>query len=152
MCLMNVHVVIFLISTTATFFVLFFLLVPRTCTQQQSLMGWNITLIVIGVLALVVSTVIIITIIVVSCHQISELNMLHPILFIRFTHGWIHWAKTLIPNNKHTLQALMSICMTCDLKPAKEWALFGMYLDTFLKKSTNIMSTQYFKYPLPPCR
>ena len=41
-------------------------------------MGWHITLIVIGVLALVVVIVIIITmIIVVSCHQISELNLLH---------------------------------------------------------------------------
>ena len=71
---MNVHVVIFLISTSAT---LSFLLVPRTCSQQQqrSLMGWHITLIVISVLALVVSLVIIITVIVVSCHQISELQI-----------------------------------------------------------------------------
>ena len=68
---MNVHVVIFLISTSVTFF--FFLLVPKTCTQQRSLMGWHITLIAIGVLALVVSLVIIITVIVISCREISEL-------------------------------------------------------------------------------
>ena len=72
---MNVYVVIFLISTTAIFS---FLLVPKTCTQQQSLMGWHITLIVIGVLALVVVIVIIITIIVVSCHQMGNLDLLHP--------------------------------------------------------------------------
>ena len=66
---MNVPVVTFLISTKAIFS---FLLVPKTYTQQQSLMGWHITLIVIGVLALVVSLVIIITIIVVSCHQMGE--------------------------------------------------------------------------------
>ena len=69
---MNVPVVTFLISTTATFS---FLLVPKTCTEQQSLMGWHITLIVIGVLALMVSLVIIIIIIiiiVVSCHQMGE--------------------------------------------------------------------------------
>ena len=79
---MNVHVVIFLISISVTFF--FFLLVPRTCTQQQSLMGWHITVIAIGVLALVVSLVIIITVIVVSCHQISELDLLHQNLFYKF--------------------------------------------------------------------
>ena len=67
---MNVPVVTFLISTIAIFS---FLLVPKTCTEQQSLMGWHITLIVIGVLALVVVTVIIIIIIiVVSCHQMGE--------------------------------------------------------------------------------
>ena len=44
-------------------------------------MGWHITLIAIGVLALVVFIVIIITIIVVSCHQISELNLLHQNFF-----------------------------------------------------------------------
>ena len=54
---------------TATFL---FLLVPKACTQQQSLMGWHITLIMIGVLALVVSMVIIITVIVISCHQMGE--------------------------------------------------------------------------------
>ena len=69
--LVNVPVVTFLISTKAIFS---FLLVPKTCTQQQSLMGWHITLIVISVLALVVSLVIIIfiIIIVVSCHQMGE--------------------------------------------------------------------------------
>jgi len=36
-------------------------------------MGWHITLTVIGVLALVVSLVIIITVIVVSCYRMSEL-------------------------------------------------------------------------------
>ena len=35
-------------------------------------MGWHITLIVIGVLALVVSIAIIITVIVVSCHRTGE--------------------------------------------------------------------------------
>ena len=49
-------------------------------------MGWHITLIVIGVLALVVSIVIIITIIVVSWHQISELDLLNRFKKI-FTHG-----------------------------------------------------------------
>jgi len=67
---MNVHAVTLLVSISAT---LSFLLVPKNCTQQQSLMGWHITLIVIGVLALVVSIVIIITIIVVSCHQMGKL-------------------------------------------------------------------------------
>ena len=80
---MNIPVVTLRISTTAIFS---FLLVPKTCTQQQSLMGWHITLIVIGVLALVVSIVIIITIIVVSWHQISELDLLNRFKKI-FTHG-----------------------------------------------------------------
>ena len=44
-------------------------------------MEWHITLIVIGVLALVVVILIIITIIVVSCHQISELDLLHQNMF-----------------------------------------------------------------------
>ena len=68
-CNVHVHVTL-LISTTATFFIL---LVPKIRTLPH-LMGWHITLIVIGVLALVVFIVIIITIIVVSYHQISELN------------------------------------------------------------------------------
>ena len=59
-----------LTSNTPNFF--FFFLVPKPCTQQQSLMGWHITLIVIGVLALVVSIVTIITVIVVSCHRTGE--------------------------------------------------------------------------------
>ena len=50
----------------------FFFLVPKPCIQQQSLMGWHISLIVIGVLALVVSIVIITTMIVVSCHRMGE--------------------------------------------------------------------------------
>ena len=74
--LMNVPVVTFLISTKAIFS---FLLVPKTCTQQQRLMGWHITLIVIGVLALVAVIVIIIIIIVVSCHQMGELYQNSPL-------------------------------------------------------------------------
>ena len=67
---MNVPVVTLLISN--------FLLVPKPCTQQQSLMGWHITLIVIGVLALVVSIVTIITVIGVSCHRMGELHLIFP--------------------------------------------------------------------------
>ena len=74
----NVHVhVALLISTTATFFIL---LVPKTRTLPH-LMGWHIALIVIGVLVLMAFIVIIITIIVVSCHQISELDLLHQNFF-----------------------------------------------------------------------
>jgi len=42
-------------------------------------MGWHITLIVIGVLALVAVMVVIIIIIVVSCHQMGELYQNFPL-------------------------------------------------------------------------
>ena len=71
-CKYNVHVhVTLLISTTATFFIL---LVPKT-HMLPHLMGWHITLIVVGVLALSVFIVIVIIIIVVSFHQMGELKI-----------------------------------------------------------------------------
>ena len=48
-------------------------------------MGWRITSIVISVLVLGVSLVIIITIIVVSYHQISELDLLHQNFFYKYS-------------------------------------------------------------------
>ena len=71
-CKYNVHVhITLLISTTATFFIL---LVPKT-HMLPHLMGWHITLIVVGVLAQSVFIVIVIIIIVVSFHQMGELKI-----------------------------------------------------------------------------
>ena len=61
------------------------LLVPNACTLPR-LREWQITLIVIGVPALVVSIVVTITVIVVSWHRMGEL---YQISHKYHTHAWL---------------------------------------------------------------